>query len=161
MISLTTYHYGKTAAQIEQECLDMAQGMQANDVQMVIKERFHRWGNIYIHEFTYGDSRIDCLLLNTEKRLVRGFEIKCTKQDFKNDEKWQGYTRFCSSLSIACPWGLIGPDEVDKPYGLLWVSRNNAYTWKRKPKNFIRRDCLAWTWQYLRIIETEFKRIAY
>jgi len=119
--------------------------------------------SVLIPEFTYGGLRIDAAIVDVRKRWIRGFEIKVTRSDFLSDKKWTSYTQFCSSLSIVCPEGLIDPDEIKRPFGLLWVGKNKfgstTKKWKKMPQNFQKRDCLAWLWTYVSVIETELPRL--
>ena len=117
---------------------------------------------ICIPEFTFGDHRIDMLVVDVRKRWARGFEIKMSRADYLADHKWPLYTQFSSSLSIACPHGLIQAEEVSKPFGLLWVAverGRETITWARKPKKFQHRDSMAWVWRYISIIEKELPRL--
>ncbi len=132
--------------------------MTATDVYKGLS-RFNRWGNFIVPEYTYGDLRIDAIIINTQKKWVRGYEIKVSRNDFLNDEKWQLYSTFCSSLSVVCPFGLINKEDINKPFGLLWIGRNGEYSWKRRPKNFQKRESLAWLLQYYRVVEREFNRL--
>lgn len=126
-------------------------------------------GNILIPEFTWTanrqaqDIRIDALLVEVRKRWIRGFEIKTRREDFLGDDKWHLYTEFCSSISIACPAGLIKREEVKPPFGLLYVTRSEGtwlnHRWERKPKRFQQGDGLAWMWTYMRVIERELPRL--
>jgi hypothetical protein len=148
----------KTPEQIEQENISQAVGMNAQDVQNQLS-KMERWANIYVPEYTYGDLRIDAIIIDTDHKWIRGFEVKVSRSDFINDDKWENYSSFCSSLSIVCPWGLIKKEEINKPFGLLWVSRNGSHQWERRPKNFQKREALAWRFLYYRVMETEFKRL--
>ncbi len=118
-----------------------------------------RWGMLYIPEFTFNDLRIDAIIIDIRHRWVRGFEIKISRQDFLADSKWQYYSSFCSSLSVVCPNGLIQPDEVKKPFGLLWA--DELCIWKKRPKKFNHRGSLAWLYTYLKVLELEMPRLAY
>lgn len=118
-------------------------------------------GDLYIPEFTFRDLRIDAILIDIRKRWVRGFEIKLRREDYVQDKKWQLYSQFCSSLSIACPDELIKPHEVPSPFGLLWVNAAGEVWWKKRPKNIQTRNSLAWTWRYLEILEVEIKRLVH
>lgn len=129
--------------------------MTAKDIERVLR----RLGDIYIPEFTYNDLRIDAILVDIRYRKVRGFEIKVDKGDFLKDKKWQLYSKFCSSLSVACPEGLIEPEEVSDPFGLLWIKNSGEVTWKKREKNIQHRESLAWTWTYLSVIEKELARL--
>ena len=138
--------------------------MTANDIKKILSES--SYSNLFIPEFTWGDLRIDAIMIDTNHRWVRGFEIKINKNDFKKDNKWVDYSRFCSSLCIVCPEGLIQPEEIGKPFGLIWVSDtpnfSNSYLkiqYKKKPLNFQKRNSLSWLYTYTRVLESEFKRI--
>ena len=135
------------------------------DIQFIHKKLSEMVG-IYIHEFTFNNLRIDAIIIDIPHRWIRGFEIKMNKADFNRDFKWQLYTEFCSSLSIVCPSGIIEPKEVNHPFGLLWIHEASTanqwttYEWKKRPKKFNRRDSLAWTWTYLKVLEKELPRLA-
>ena len=117
---------------------------------------------VFVPEFTYGDLRIDALLVDTRHRWVRGFEIKTRREDFLRDRKWTLYSQFCSSLSIACPEGLLTREDVGHPFGLLWVRQNGEVlkpVWVRRPANLQHRGSLAWLWAYTHILELELPRL--
>lgn len=123
-------------------------------------KRLGGYRGIYIPEFTWGGYRIDAIVINTESRWIRGFEIKMNRSDFLRDEKWQHYAQFCSSLSVVCPQGIIKKEEVPDPFGLLVVRNEYSVDWVKKPRRFQKRDGLAWTYTYLDVIEKEFARVA-
>ena len=133
-----------------------------------ILKKLYRIGgyhSVLIPEFTWGGLRIDAILIDFIDRWVRGIEIKVSRGDFKNDTKWALYSQFCSSLIIACPAELIKPEEVEKPFGLLWVYENMGprgveFDWVKRPKNFQKRNSLAWLWTYLKVMEKEFPRMS-
>jgi hypothetical protein len=137
--------------------------MTASDI---LKKISHLGGyhSVLIPEFTWGGLRIDALFIDLRDRWCRGIEIKVNRGDFQNDNKWTLYTKFCSSLTIACPNGLIKPEEVEKPFGLLWVYEKPSLSgreleWVKRPKNFQKRNSLAWVWTYLKVMEQEFPRM--
>jgi hypothetical protein len=123
------------------------------------------YGNIFIPEFTWDNLRIDVIIVDIYHRWIRGFEIKTSRADFFKDEKWTNYSKFCSSLSIVCPEGLIKKEEVGNPFGLLWICetgltyRPSDLKWVKRPKNIQKRNCLAWFWTYLSILERELPRM--
>lgn len=143
--------------------------MTADEIKILLRNRFaFSTSSIFIPEYTWGNLRIDALIINTQKRLIRGFEIKVNRSDFLQDEKWIMYSQFCSSLSIACPEGLIQPNEVSKPFGLLWILEKDKLTddfrtirfiWKKKPQNFQKRNSLSWFWEYTHVLELEVMRL--
>jgi len=58
-----------------------------------------------------------------------GFEIKNSRSDFKRDEKWPGYLKYCHKFYFVCPKGMIKKEEiesVDKTVGLIYYSENYA-----------------------------------
>lgn len=146
-------------------------GIIVGDIKMTATEVYNilahnNYNNLVIPEFTWGDLRIDAIMIDTQHRWIRGFEIKVNRNDFKKDNKWVDYSRFCSSLCIVCPEGLIQPEEIEKPFGLIWVSDKpsfaNSYLkiqYKKKPINFQKRNSLSWLYTYIRVLETEFRRI--
>jgi len=120
------------------------------------------YNGILVPEFTYGDIRIDAIIIETSKRWIRGFEIKVSRADFLSDKKWMEYSQFCSSLSIACPEGLIRKEEIDHPFGLLYIcDSRDRFHWVKRPKNFQKRCSMSWYWTYTKVLETEFRRIAF
>lgn len=122
--------------------------------------------NAYIPEYTHNGlwRRIDLLRIDTKRRRVIGFEIKVSRSDFKADKKWQEYSKFCTTLSIACPSGLISKDEVPEPYGLVWIGDRTLTTnycvrrvkWIKRPKDLPHDD---WKETYTQILENELVRL--
>jgi hypothetical protein len=135
--------------------------MDSTRVYKLLKQHFSRyWGNVLVPEYTFGNLRIDAILIDTHHRWIRGFEIKTTHSDFLQDKKWQYYSEFVSSLCIVCPKDLIKKEEVPKPFGLIYVSESIPFvSYINNPKNFQKREALAWKNLYLSVIEREFIRI--
>ena len=132
--------------------------MTIEGIHQVLK-RLGGFGSHYIREFTYQSMRIDAAIIDMRSRWIRGFEIKVNRSDWLKDEKWMHYSEFVSSLSVVCPTELIKPEEVNKPFGLLWVEAAGSVRWVKKPKRFQRRDAMAWLYRYLEVIEAEFPRV--
>lgn len=143
--------------------------MHAKEIMEILSASYACSSSVFVPEFTYGDLRVDAIIIDTKKRWIRAFEIKTSKADFVQDDKWTMYSQFCSSLSIICPADLIQPEEVKKPFGLLWVlpmvlqnpysAQNRRLAWKKYPQNFQKRNSLAWLWTYVRVIEMELVRL--
>lgn len=72
--------------------------------------------------------RIDAVAIakTWTKVCVTGYEIKITRQDFMRDSKWESYLPFCHRFYFACPKGLIKPEEVHAPAGLIYCSEKGA-----------------------------------
>ena len=142
--------------------------MTAQEIKDYLKNAYaYRTSSIFIPEYTWKGLRIDAIILDTSKRWIRGFEIKVSRGDFLQDDKWLLYSEFCSSLSIVCPADVVKPEEIKKPFGLLWIVptlwgekiTGHHLVWKKKPMNFQRRDSLAWFWTYTHVLETEILRL--
>jgi len=121
--------------------------------------RLGGYRSIYVPEFTWDGYRIDAIVIDMRTRWIRGFEIKLSRGDFRSDEKWTRYSQFCSSLSIVSPEGVVPANEVEKPFGLLWVKQDGTMYWAKKPKRFQHRSSLAWLWTYVRVLEYELPRL--
>jgi len=61
-----------------------------------------------------------------------GYEIKVSRQDFENDQKWTGYLDLCHTFFFVCPAGLIRSIDLPERVGLIWVSRTETLHTKRK-----------------------------
>lgn len=56
-----------------------------------------------------------------------GYEIKVSRSDFKRDEKWRDYLKYCSYFYFVTPQGLIKPGELPPEVGLIEASKNFKY----------------------------------
>lgn len=67
------------------------------------------------------------------KPCLTGYEIKVSRSDFMNDEKWPVYKELCHRFYFACPRGLIQPEELPDDAGLLWFNpeKKTFYTKKK------------------------------
>jgi len=52
-----------------------------------------------------------------------GYEVKVSRSDFKNDEKWEGYLPYCHHFYFVCPSGLILPEELPQNIGLMYLTK--------------------------------------
>lgn len=60
-----------------------------------------------------------------------GYEIKVSRQDFENDQKWTGYLDLCHQFYFVCPAGLIRATDLPQRIGIIWASKDHLHT-KRK-----------------------------
>jgi hypothetical protein len=51
-----------------------------------------------------------------------GYEIKVSRSDFENDQKWTNYIDLCHEFFFVCPGGLIRATDLPSSVGLIWVS---------------------------------------
>jgi hypothetical protein len=58
-----------------------------------------------------------------------GYEIKVSRADFEQDQKWTSYLPLCHAFYFACPAGLIRSTDLPKGVGLKWYSKSgNIHT---------------------------------
>lgn len=55
-----------------------------------------------------------------------GYEVKVSRSDFEQDQKWIKYLDYCHAFSFVCPGGLIRAGDLPKGVGLIWVSQNGT-----------------------------------
>lgn len=56
----------------------------------------------------------------TRPRMI-GYEIKVSRSDFLQDNKWPEYLPLCNELYFVCPAKLIQPEELPTHVGLIWA----------------------------------------
>lgn len=64
--------------------------------------------------------------------LVWGYEVKVSRSDFVNDNKWRAYLDYCNDFYFACPPGVIKPEELPAEAGLLWVASTGRCLFVKK-----------------------------
>ncbi len=79
-------------------------------------------------------SRLDAWVLKRSWSPVTmiGYEIKVSRSDFVNDDKWTNYLPLCNQLYFVCPAGLIQPDELPPHVGLLCASKTGTRLYTKK-----------------------------
>jgi hypothetical protein len=61
-----------------------------------------------------------------------GYEIKVSRHDFENDQKWINYLDLCHEFFFVCPGGLIRSTDLPSSVGLIWVSSTGNLHIKKK-----------------------------
>lgn len=61
-----------------------------------------------------------------------GYEIKVSRSDFIQDDKWNNYLRYCSDFYFVAPPGTIDIKELPKEVGLLITSVNGKRLYCKK-----------------------------
>ena len=77
---------------------------------------------------------------------TKEFEIKCTRADYFNDAKKVKH-KDCNGANYfyyVCPIGLIGKEEVDKRYGLIYISTDGDITIVKKPRRLNDNEFTQW-----------------
>ncbi len=85
---------------------------------------------------THGLLKLDAWVLARSYSPLRmiGYEIKCSRQDFEQDQKWTGYLDLCHQFYFVCPAGLIRATDLPQEIGLIWMSASGKLVTKRKPE---------------------------
>lgn len=60
-----------------------------------------------------------------------GYEIKVSRSDFEQDQKWVDYLPLCHRFYFVCPGGLIRSYELPPDVGLIWVSSTGRLITKK------------------------------
>lgn len=63
---------------------------------------------------------------------IYGYEIKISRNDFFQDNKWHDYLSLCSDFYFVCPPKVISVSEVPEQAGLLWTSTNGTRLFNKK-----------------------------
>lgn len=67
--------------------------------------------------------------------LFSGYEVKISRSDFLQDDKWRGYMDYVHCFSFVCPEGLIKKAEVPEDVGLYYYDHGKKKLRTiRKPK---------------------------
>lgn len=61
-----------------------------------------------------------------------GYEVKVSRHDFEQDQKWVDYLAFCHMFYFVCPSGLIRSTDLPGSVGLIWVSSTGHLHYKRR-----------------------------
>lgn len=72
--------------------------------------------------------------------LYLGYEIKVSKQNFRNDCKWMNYLPYCNQLYFITPQGLIDKTEVPEVCGLIYISKNGRMLYTKKHAQYRKID---------------------
>jgi hypothetical protein len=81
--------------------------------------------------------------------MATAYEIKVTRSDFIQDDKWPGYLAYCNAFYFVCPHGLIQLEELPENVGLMYVSKTGTrlYTKRKAPRRDV--DIPERLWRYL------------
>ena len=65
-----------------------------------------------------------------------GYEVKVSRSDFLNDDKWKNYLLSCNEFYFVAPSGIIDKDEVPAEAGLIVVSKTGTRLYTKKKAQF-------------------------
>lgn len=83
------------------------------------------------------------------KPLVVGYEIKVSRGDFLQDDKWPNYLGLCNQLYFVCPTGLIQPPEVPEGVGLMWVAKTGTRLYTKRKAPYREVEIPESLWRYI------------
>lgn len=104
-------------------------GINSSQILNLLAER--HVGDVFIPECKNGETwgardllRLDawCLKRTYSPLTTIGYEIKVSRADFEQDQKWTGYLGLCHEFFFVCPAGLIRATDLPSGIGLMWVS---------------------------------------
>jgi len=105
------------------------------------------WQDVFVPECKDGPSRVGMLRMDawTMKRswthsCATVYEIKVSRSDFLQDDKWRGYLPYCNQFYFVCPPGVIDKSEIPPEAGLLVTTTNGARLLTKKKAPYYERD---------------------
>jgi hypothetical protein len=87
-----------------------------------------------------------------------GYEVKVTRSDFVNDNKWKKYLPFCHSFYFAAPRGLIKPEELSDGVGLIEICAGATRSMIKRKAAFRNGDIRPEVYQYVLMCRTQITR---
>ena len=93
--------------------------------------------------------------------LITGYEVKVSRSDFENDEKWRGYLPYCNEFYFVCPHGLIQPEELPDETGLMWVSKTGSRLYRKKKARYRTDLQLLDIYKYVIMCRSQIKKNTY
>lgn len=131
---------GETFGEVKQ-----GNSLTANDIRACFREYYqYRFNEVGLFEFEISAGeyprfpcRFDAIMITPHRQVIKGFEFKVRRSDFLSDlkprrvrwliknpgtePKWKYYLTYCNLFYFVCPEGLIKPEEIEAPAGLIWI----------------------------------------
>jgi hypothetical protein len=108
----------------------------AQDIKQALSR--HHSKDVFVDECKNGPTWVTSGLAQLDAWVLRrswspvatiGYEIKISRADFEQDQKWPSYLPLCHVFYFVCPAGLIKSTDLPKGVGLKWYSRaGNIHT---------------------------------
>ena len=111
------------------------EGIDACHIQKLLQSRHS--GDVYVPECKTGETWTNkdlrildgwCLKRTYSPLTTIGYEIKCTRADFEQDQKWTKYLAYCHYFYFVCPAGLIRAYDLPPEIGIIWASKDKLHT---------------------------------
>ena len=119
--------------------------MKATDINRAIEakysgEEWRVWFEVSQSTGHYSGRRADAVVMNiwpSKDYQLHVFEVKVSRSDFKNEtadlSKWQAVGQYGDFFWLACPVGLVKPDEVPEAWGLMELTKSGLRVKKQAP----------------------------
>ncbi|WP_420584886.1 hypothetical protein [Ruegeria sp.] len=117
----------------------------ASDVNRAIKAKYSDqqwrvWFEVSQGTGHHPGRRADAVVMNiwpSKAYQLHVFEVKVSRADFKNEmadlTKWQAVGKYADFFWLACPVGLVKPDEVPEAWGLMELTKGGLRIKKQAP----------------------------
>ena len=118
------------------------EGFTSDKIKSVLAE--HHKEDVFVTECKNGSTWFSRNLLKLDAWVLKrtysplttvGYEIKVSRADFEQDQKWVDYLSYCHEFYFACPAGLIRSDELPLNVGLVWISSTGKTYTKHKAEH--------------------------
>lgn len=71
---------------------------------------------------------------------ITGYEVKVSRGDFLQDNKWHKYLPYCNELYFAVPNNLVDPSELSDGIGLIYCTEKTTRKIKKAARREIEKD---------------------
>ena len=125
--------------------------MNEREIQSVLTQHYYATGYKHMgyNVCPYDSTEMDFVIVSP-RFLVSEIEVKISRSDFKRDatkKKWHTYfsgffnSRHPNAFYYACPYGLIGAEELPSKAGLLWITHTGEVEVVKRAKEIHRAKC--------------------
>lgn len=106
-------------------------GVKAHEIKHALAKKHERIHDFFLTEVKNGPTHtatelyiMDALAIKKSwaNPMITGYEVKVSRNDFLQDEKWMAYKNYCHRLDFVVPTGLITPDEIPEDIGLIYYN---------------------------------------
>jgi len=118
------------------------EGFTSDKIKAILAE--HHNQDIFVTECKNGSTYFSNHLLKLDAWVLKrtysppttiGYEIKVSRADFEQDQKWIDYLPYCHEFYFVCPAGLVRSDELPANVGLMWISSTGKPHTKHKAEH--------------------------
>jgi hypothetical protein len=119
--------------------------VKASDINRAIKgkysdQQWRVWFEVSEGTGSFSGRRADAVVMNiwpSKAYQLNVFEVKVSRSDFKTEvadlTKWQAVGKYADFFWLACPVGLVKPDEVPEAWGLMELTKGGLRIKKQAP----------------------------